>query len=205
MILSLNNVGKRYNFEWIFRNFSAQLESGKRYAVLGPNGSGKSTLLQIIAGNLAHTEGEITFRDTTEVLNAADCYRYLSLSAPYLELVEEFTLKESLAFHQKFKPFIKGFSLEEIAETVHLGTAFKKQIRYYSSGMKQRAKLAQAFFSDTPILLLDEPCTNLDKAGVRLYRSLLEQYTKDKLVMISSNSPMEYEGSHELIQITDFK
>lgn len=205
MKLSLSNIGKRYNYEWIFRHVTVHFESGKRYAILGPNGSGKSTLLKVIAGSLSHSEGALSCTMEEQTVEKEAFFQYISLAAPYLELIEEFSLEELFQFHQKFKPFIKKFSLKEIAEAVHLGHAFSKQIGYYSSGMKQRAKLAQAFFSDTPILLLDEPCTNLDEEGINIYQKLLTQHTKDRLVIISSNSPVEYEGSNGFIRITDYK
>lgn len=205
MNLSLNNIGKRYNYEWIFRKLNATFESGKHYAVLGPNGSGKSTLLQIIAGSLTFSEGSIAYSVKGNNPDKEDIFQYISLAAPYLELIEEFTLKELLHFHAKFKPFVKDISLIEIAETVHLKKAFNKQIRYYSSGMKQRAKLALAFFSDVPVLLLDEPCSNLDEEGIAIYQRLLSKYSGTRLVIISSNNPAEYKGCNDFIKITDFK
>ena len=69
-------------------------------------------------------------------------------------------------FIRQFKPLITGMTISQILERVGLKEAADKQIRYYSSGMKQRVKLAQAFFSDTPVLLLDEPTTNLDALGI---------------------------------------
>ncbi len=205
MKLSLNQIGKRYNYEWIFRNLTATLESGNQYAILGPNGSGKSTLLQIIAGSLSFSEGALEYSHKDNFLRPENVFQYISLAAPYLELVEAFTLKELFQFHVRFKPFFKGLSFKDIAEAVHLEGALNKQIRYYSSGMKQRAKLAQAFFSDVPVLLLDEPCTNLDEEGFAVYHQLLKKRAGDRLVVISSNSPMEYEGCQKFIRITDFK
>jgi len=205
MILSLNNIGKRYNYEWIFRNLSTTLESGNRYAILGPNGAGKSTLLKILSGSLSPSEGKAVFSQDGVEINIDYIYQYVSIVAPYLELIEEYTLKELFHFHHQFKPFIKGSSFKEMAAEVQLKNAFNKEIRYYSSGMKQRAKLAQAFFSDTPILLLDEPCTNLDKEGVQLYQRLLSEQVKTRLIIISSNSPEEYIDSDEQIHITDYK
>src|SRR4051812_18658386 len=83
IILSLNNVGKRYNREWIFRNLSYEFQTGTRYAITGSNGSGKSTLLQVIGGALMHNEGAIRYRETQIK------YQDISIAAPYLELVEE--------------------------------------------------------------------------------------------------------------------
>lgn len=205
MKLSLDHIGKRYNYEWIFKKVNATFESGQRYAILGPNGSGKSTLLQIIAGSLSFSEGKLEYRLNGSPLAQESVFQHISLAAPYLELVEAFTLKELLQFHGRFKPFLKGFSLKQIAEEVQLGGAFNKQISYYSSGMKQRAKLAQAFFSDVPVLLLDEPCTNLDEEGTKLYRALLSRYAGDRLVIISSNTPVEYESCDTFLRITDYK
>jgi ABC-type multidrug transport system ATPase subunit len=205
MTISLEHIGKRYNFEWIFRGVDFVFEAGNRYAILGPNGSGKSTLLQIIAGCLTHSEGKIRYSVESGNAKGDGMFRRLSLAAPYLELIEEFTLLEMLRFHERFKPFISGLSLNDIMAAVELEKSSNKQIRYYSSGMKQRAKLAQAIFSDTPLLLLDEPCTNLDEAGVKLYRHLIEQYTQKRLVIISSNDPQEYAGCNLELHISDYK
>jgi ABC-type multidrug transport system ATPase subunit len=201
----LNNVGKRFNREWIFRRFTYQFQSGKKYAVTGSNGSGKSTLLQVIAGSLTHNEGNIEFNNEQQTTNNEQLYSYISIAAPYLELIEEMTAKEMLLFHTQFKPLINDQSVEEILQTVGLQNAINKQIRYYSSGMKQRLKLAQAFFSNTPILLLDEPTTNLDADGIALYHHLINNYTAGKLVIVSSNDKQEYEFCEEVIGIGGYK
>ncbi len=205
MQITLNNVGKRFNREWIFRHFTYQFHSGKTYAITGANGSGKSTLLQVIAGSLTHNEGSIEIKNNHRTTNNEQLYSHISIAAPYLELIEEMTAKEMLEFHAQFKPLINSVSIDEILQTTGLQNATNKQIRYYSSGMKQRLKLAQAFFSNTPILLLDEPTTNLDADGVALYYQLIKNYTADKLVIVSSNDKQEYEFCEEVIGIGDYK
>jgi ABC-type multidrug transport system ATPase subunit len=192
MQISLSETGKRFNKEWIFRKLSYQFNSGKSYAITGPNGSGKSTLLQVIGGAVAASEGKIIYENGNKMIDPENIFRHLSIAAPYQELIEEMTLSEFLEFHKKFKPFISGKTVREIISTVQLEHAAEKQIRNYSSGMKQRAKLAQAFFSDTSVLLLDEPCTNLDEAGIALYHRLIGEYTNDRLVIVSSNELQEY-------------
>ena len=201
----LSNVGKRYNREWIFRHCSYEFNAGKSYAITGPNGSGKSTLLQVIAGATLHNEGTIEFNNGQRPTNTEHHYTNISIAAPYLELIEEMTAKEMLQFHSKFKPLIQSLSREEILKIVGLENAINKQIRYFSSGMKQRLKLAQAFFSNTPILLLDEPTTNLDADGIALYHTLISNYTKDKLVIVSSNAKQEYDFCEEVIEIENYK
>ena len=71
--------------------------------------------------------------------------------------------------------------------------------------MKQRVKLAQAIFSDTPVLLLDEPCTNLDQQGVDQYTSWIDQYTKDRLVIVASNDVREYYFCKDNIALENYK
>jgi ABC-type multidrug transport system ATPase subunit len=228
MQITLNNVGKRFNREWIFRRFTYQFQLGKKYAITGPNGSGKSTLLQVIAGSLTYNEGTVEISNgqwamgnrqwainnmqslKEQQITNENLYRQISIAAPYLELIEEMTAKEMLHFHAQFKPLLlsegeESLSIEEILQTVGLQNAINKQIRYYSSGMKQRLKLAQVFFSNTPILLLDEPTTNLDTDGIALYHHLINTYTKNKLVIVSSNDKQEYDFCEEVIGIGGYK
>jgi ABC-type multidrug transport system ATPase subunit len=113
------------------------------------------------------------------------------------------TAEEFLSFHKQFK--LLTLANNEILQIIGLQKAAHKQIRYYSSGMKQRLKLAQAFFCTTPVLLLDEPTTNLDAEGIALYQCLIDNYTKDKLVIISSNDKQEYEFCETIIAIGDYK
>ena len=201
MRISVTDAGKRFNREWIFRNLNLELHSNQHYAITGHNGSGKSTFLQCIAGALYTTEGEITFTLNGKVLEPEVVYKQLSISAPYLELIEEMTPTEFLSYHASFKPFIKGWNATGIIDEIGLSKAKQKQIRYFSSGMKQRVKLAQAFFSDTPVLLLDEPCTNLDQQGIDLYKHLVSSLCNNRLVLISSNDTTEYASCTEIIRM----
>ena len=203
MHIKLTNTGKRFNREWIFRHFDHEFFSGKRYAITGSNGSGKSTLLQVISGSISHNEGKIEMILKGSPLLEENCFQYLSIAAPYLELIEEMTATEFLHFHSSFKPLTH--SLESILAVINLENAAQKQIRYFSSGMKQRLKLAQAFFCSAPVLLLDEPTTNLDAEGIALYQQLITEHTDQKLVIISSNDPQEYSFCDEVISIGDYK
>ncbi len=203
MKISLQDAGKRYNREWIFRHINYEFSPGIKYAITGSNGSGKSTLLQVIAGAVLHSEGQVLFQTTSHTSIIPEAYKQLAVAAPYLELIEEMTATEFLAFHSRFKPLTK--EARDILEEMELGRAASKQIRYFSSGMKQRLKLAQAFFSETPVLLLDEPTTNLDANGIALYHHLITKYTSGRLVIVSSNDKQEYDFCEEVIRIEDYK
>jgi ABC-type multidrug transport system ATPase subunit len=217
MKISLINAGKRFNRDWIFRNINQEFISGTAYAITGPNGSGKSTLLQAIGGAIMMSEGKAEYKignrqsaignatESEKEIEVDNAFRYISIAAPYLELIEEMTLLEMLEFHAQFKPLISHTNIPDIISIIGLKAAANKQIRFYSSGMKQRVKLAQAIFSDVPCVLLDEPCTNLDAVGIELYHQLIRDYGNNRLIIVSSNDPQEYSFCRDKISITDFK
>jgi ABC-type multidrug transport system ATPase subunit len=120
-------------------------------------------------------------------------------------VIEELTLAEFLNFHFSFKQYLPGMDAAKAIATIGLAAAAHKQIRYYSSGMKQRVKLAQAIFCNAAIVLLDEPCSNLDKQGIALYHTLVEQFTKDRVVIVCSNDPVEYDFCTTVFSVADFK
>lgn len=203
MHLQLTNIGKRYNREWIFRHLDYRFESGKRYAITGNNGSGKSTLLQVIGGAITLSEGKIDWMEPETAIDPGQIFQHMAVAAPYLELIEEMTALEFLHFHQQFKPL--QLPAENVLEAVQLGNAANKQIRYFSSGMKQRLKLGQAICSQAPVLLLDEPTTNLDTSGIALYHQLIADFAAQKTILVSSNDPQEYSFCEAVVAIQDFK
>ena len=205
MKITINNAGKRFNYEWVLKNIRYTFESGNAYAVLGPNGSGKSTLLRMIAGLLAPSTGTIIYEEGNHPIEVDQIFRKLSISAPYLELVEELTLEEHFAFQQQFKPLLYQLSIADAIAITQLKPGSSKQIRNYSSGMKQRLKVALAVLSDVPILLLDEPTTNLDEKGVAWYVDLMKKYGGDRLIIVCSNVAREYRFCSQKIEVLDFK
>ena len=205
MRIKLTNVGKRFNREWIFRQLDFEFHSQTSYAITGPNGSGKSTLLQIIAGATTFNQGVIEYFSEDKKIEEENIYKNISIAAPYLELVEEMTLIEFLQFHSGLKSWLPSFTSDKIISIINLQDAAQKQIRYFSSGMKQRVKLAQAIFSDVPVVLLDEPCTNLDEEGIALYKDLINNYCSNRLVIVSSNDMQEYDFCEQRIDMRDLK
>lgn len=205
MKINLTKLGKRYNRDWIFRNLDFQFDGGKYYAITGPNGSGKSTLLQIISGSSIYNEGSINYFENEAPFSSEKIFQKISFAAPYLDMIEEMTLTEFFSFHDKMKGWIPTVNTKEIIFLSSLENAAHKQIRYFSSGMKQRVKLAQAIFSNTAIVLLDEPLTNLDEEGVSLYHNLIEKYCKNRLLIISSNDKKEYSFCDEIIDVRNYK
>lgn len=206
MQIKLNNIGKRYNYEWIFRKVNYEFTSDNNYVILGGNGSGKSTLLQVITGNLMQSEGELNYTISDSKIENEKIFKHLSFAAPYLDLFEEFTLAESIEFQAKFKPFYKELDTKKIIELTQLENAKDKQIKVYSSGMKQRVRLALAILSDTPLLLLDEPTSNLDKKAIDWYQNLINNYSKNRLIFVCSNQQeYEYPFCNKQLFIEEYK
>ncbi len=205
MDIKLSAAGRRFNQEWIFRDISYTFADGQKYAILGPNGSGKSTLLSLILGNLSPSEGEVSYTAAGTAIPEAEWYRQSSFAAPYLDLVEEFTLQETIAFHFKFKDLIPGLTLRAVLDLLGLSRSEDKALKYFSSGMKQRTKLALACCTDAPLLLLDEPTSNLDVQGVSWYQDLIAQFAAKKMVIIGSNQENEYKFCDYHLQISDYK
>src|ERR1700754_540679 len=205
MKTTLPNIGRRFNRDWIFRNIDYTFSIGETYAILGPNGSGKSTLLQVLNGSLSPSAGSINYAMEDKPVATDEIFKQLSLAAPYLELIEEFTLSEMTDFHFKFKPYLPGMDKKAVADLLSLEGAKNKMIKYFSSGMKQRLKLALAFCSDTPLLMLDEPTSNLDTQGVDWYLNLVQQFALNRLTVICSNQEHEYSFCKQRLSISDYK
>lgn len=205
MEVKLHNVGKRYRYDWIFKGIDYHFLPHQKYAILGPNGSGKSTFLRILSGFLSPSKGEIEFNFNGKILDKDVVYKQVSYAAPYLELIEEFTLTESINFHQKFKPFQDGLPTKAIIDFLGLEKSADKEVRNFSSGMKQRLKLMLAVCSDTPMILLDEPTTNLDQQGIDWYGELIDRFVGDRLLIVASNVEGDYAMCGEYLSIPDYK
>ena len=203
--IQVQNASKRFHHEWIFKNLNLDLSAGDTIAITGGNGSGKSTLLKCLSGAIPLTSGAIQYQSGTTQIVEEQWFRSLALATPYLELPEEFTLSEVLSFHFQFKNPLQQRSNAEILEILGLEKHKSKAISQFSSGMKQRVKLALAIFSEVPFLLLDEPTTNLDKQGVTWYLDLIQQFSPNRIVMICSNDPREYDFCEKKIAMEDFK
>ncbi len=205
MRITIDNAGKRFNFQWILQHVNLTFESGSHYAILGPNGSGKSTLLQMIAGVTAPSSGSLSYNHNDEAIDDEDIFRHISIAAPYIELIEEFNAAEMVSFHEQFKKLLPGITLNDVLRITLLTMDPSKQIVHYSSGMKQRLKIALAILSDVPVVLLDEPTTNLDQQGFQWYLDIIKKYSGNRLIIISSNLEREYSFCSEHVDVMKFK
>jgi len=205
MQITLDNISKRYRYEWIIKKLSFEFKEGTSYAILGPNGSGKSTLMRMLSGYLSPSKGKVQFLKDGNSIEIDAVFKKVSYAAPYIELIEELTLSEAIRFHSRFKPFYSDINEETIHELLNFKKSKHKPIKFFSSGMKQRLKLVLACASDTSVLLLDEPTTNLDMQGVEWYLSLIERFSNNRLIVVASNIDHDYGFCQEQINIMDYK
>lgn len=198
--IELKGVSKKFGSNWIFRNINARFEAGNKYAITGPNGSGKSTLLKIVAGMVTPNAGGVSLVNGGQAIATEDWYPLISFCAPFMELPDELTLVELLDFHESQRKMLIGRA--QLMQEVQLDAG--KEIRNYSSGMKQRLKLALAFYTDSPIVLLDEPTNTLDAHWTDWYFKLAGQLSAGRLVIISSNIPTEFSFCNSVLDIEPY-
>ncbi len=204
LTIEAENLGKKFLRRFVFKNFNYRFTEGKAYAVTGSNGSGKSTLLQLLCGYMMPSQGKVIFKNNDLIIEEEEHFKFISIASPFMELIEEYSVAEHIKFHAALKPMIVD-DTATIAETFQLQSELHKPIKHLSSGNKQRIKLALAFCTDSKVLLLDEPTQNLDSKGLALYLQAIEKFTKERLVMVSSNDEREYGFCSEIIKIEDYK
>ncbi len=187
MEIQLEQISRSFGPQVVIKDLDFTFEEGKRYAILGGNGSGKSTLLKLVYGALTPSGGKINYRaHGQQVANDSAPYK-ISIAGPYLELIEELTALEFLEFYYQFRTPLNGLTARDILEICMLKEAAKKEIRNFSSGMKQRLRLGLALLTQSGLILLDEPTSNLDPPGVEWYRQLLGEYLQNRTLLVGSN------------------
>lgn len=155
------------------------------WAILGGNGSGKSTLLKTLYGALSLSGGTLHYQRAEKPMSPLEAARHISYAAPYFEMIEELPAEEFLNTYQQLRPLrVRPLALLQAA---YLENATSKPIAHFSSGMKQRLRLALALYSEADILLLDEPTSNLDQEGVSWFQKLLREERNGRSLVIGSN------------------
>jgi ABC-type multidrug transport system ATPase subunit len=194
-MLSLNatTLGHQYHHRWVFRGVELAMAPGEAWVITGDNGSGKSTLLRILAGKMAPAMGEVQYRLGGKPLSPRELYRHLSWMGPQHELYDDLRLLEATQLHFRFKPCALSGGADEVLRRLDLLHHAHKPLKLLSSGLLQRARLGLALYSQTPLLILDEPTSYLDPHQAERMLTLIDEARQGRTYILASNRPEEYQ------------
>ena len=202
--IDCHNLSKSFGLTPIFKNFTYKFDEGS-YGIAGANGSGKSTLIKILSGFLTPTNGNISFIHGDKAVEIEDLYRHVSIAAPYIELYPDLTVLESIDYQSKFKSWYPSLNNKSILDLSELSLAKDRPVKFLSSGMRQRLKLTLCLLSDTNVMILDEPTTNLDINAQNWFAELFKIYGKNRLSLIASNEIFDLDLCQKRLLMQDFK
>lgn len=200
--LSASALSKSFGRRNIFSDLTFSVQEGNALAITGSNGSGKSTMLKILAGLLTPTRGKVDLILDNRSIKTADCFSYLGYVAPYLQLYDEFTGLENLQIFRHIRGVdVRDDSIFELLK--HVGLLSRKDdfVRTYSSGMKQRLKYAFALLHQPPVLVLDEPASNLDREGISTIYDIMQRQKERGILIIATNDPGDLKFCDQVINL----
>lgn len=200
--VELRRVRKVFDERVVLRDLSASVTAPGAWTILGPNGSGKSTLLRILAGLLAPTEGEVVYLYNGTRLTPHQRRQAVGLVAPDVALYRPLTALENLRFFARARGvWASDGELLNWLERVGLRARAHDPVSSFSTGMVQRLKVLTALVHRPPVLLLDEPGSNLDEAGMEFIRETVREHAKDGIVIIATNDTRELGYGEPLVQL----
>ncbi|MEO6189109.1 MAG: ATP-binding cassette domain-containing protein [Saprospiraceae bacterium] len=202
MEIITQHLSKRFtSSKWILRDINLHFISGNRYGISGPNGSGKSTLLSLLAGLSMPSKGEVYHKKEGHNISPIHWQKHLSIAAPYSDLFDYLSLNEIVEFNCSVKKLRSSITHNEFLRITKFHEQQDQLIKNFSSGMKQRLKLGLAILTESNIIFLDEPRTNLDATAQDWYIHCLDEYTKDAMVIIASNDMDDFGQMDQMIEL----
>ncbi|MCB0835996.1 MAG: ATP-binding cassette domain-containing protein [Bacteroidetes bacterium] len=198
--IRLENIGKKFYHRWIFKDINHDFQSSPRLALVGKNGSGKSTLLRIIAGQLSPSSGKISGLRGKQKVSVDHFYRYISWAGPFTTLYPDLTISEQVNLHFQFKSCLID-KPAQLIDILDLTSHQDKKLRFYSSGMLQRAKVGLALFTQSDVLLLDEPTSNMDPENAEKILGLIENHLGDRTYVLASNMEREFQSFDHILRL----
>ncbi|MEM0963408.1 MAG: ABC transporter ATP-binding protein [Bacteroidota bacterium] len=188
--LVADQLSMRFGRRRLFDGLTVAVEPGDPLAVVGPNGAGKSTLLLLFAGLLTPTGGTVRLDLDGTPVEPRDVPRSVGYVAPALDLYDALTARETLAFLARARALDSASQrVDATLDRVGLAARAEDPVGAFSTGMRQRLRIATALVHDPPVLLLDEPGATLDAAGRDLIASLVADDAR--VVVLATNDPAE--------------
>ncbi len=199
MKISVNQLGKRYGFQFVVRDVSFELENCHFMGISGRNGAGKSTLMQMISGYLSPSEGTITYSANGKNIERNDLYTHIAYAAPYIDLPQRMTTKELFDHYSKFKRTLHNYNdFIDFSELTDQGDKF---IENFSSGMQQKVALALALITDVDLILFDEPTSYLDSQAKTWFFNKVAALKAQKTIIIASNDKEDFRNCQQIFEI----
>ncbi|MBI4428847.1 MAG: ABC transporter ATP-binding protein [Ignavibacteriales bacterium] len=191
--LVVRDLGKDFNRRTIFRGLTFSLAVGDSLAITGNNGSGKSTLSKILGGVLSPSKGFVAYFVNNAKVQEEQMKDSVGFVSPYLNLYDEFTAAENLRILSLIRAGKKPFQsrADELIGMVGLWPRRDDPVGIYSSGMKQRLKYAFALLHEPPVLILDEPTSNLDEEGTEVVKEIVRMQKKTGILIVATNDSRE--------------
>lgn len=210
VVLKSKDLEKSFLNKVVFRNVNLELKSRDSLAVTGRNGSGKSTLLKVLANLIKPNKGSVIVSENSSDVPPDKAHVYFGMIAPYLNLYDELTALENLEFFYDLKcngnsASVKKEHLKYLLNRINLYSRRNDEVKNFSSGMKQRVKLAFAVINNPKILLMDEPRTNLDVEGIDLVYKIAEEHKENGILILATNEPEDTKLCKDIISIENFK
>lgn len=200
--LAATDVKHRFGPRVAVQAISFELTAPGVVAVTGENGSGKSTLLRILSGLLRPSGGATSFQVAGVEVPGRLRRNHVGLATPELSFYEEFTATENLEFIAETRG-LQGRSgaVDEALEAVGLARRAEDRVGAFSSGMKQRLRLAFAILHRPAVLMLDEPGSHLDAAGRAVVERIVLSNAATSLVLIATNDAQEIQLAERRIEL----
>ncbi len=186
--LEVSNAAKIFGRKALFEKISFVVKAGDSFAITGKNGSGKSTLVKILCGLLSPSKGNIVYSVNELPLKLEELYSQIGLVSPYLNMYDEFSGEENLQLFMKIRGMnVDGEAISVLLKEFNIFEHRKKEVRFYSSGMKQRLKYCSALLHRPVVLYLDEPTANLDEAGIAIVREVMKKQRENGVLIFATN------------------
>jgi heme exporter protein A len=204
--LQAKAVRKTFGRRLIFENLNFDYSGQGIYGISGPNGSGKSTLVKIIAGIIAPSSGKLLHQSGGKEIIPEKLHNYIGFVSPYLVLYDEFNAVENLRYTSE----IRGISYhtaraDGLLDQFNIYSRRNDPVKAYSSGMKQRLKFVFALLHSPPLLILDEPTSNLDSSGKDIVYNMMNKESADRIILVASNEENDLKLCSSVIDLESFK
>lgn len=201
ILIQAHSLSKRYENNLVFKDLSFETVSPV-VGIAGENGAGKSTLLKILAGLLKPASGFIQWKKDGLEWDYTEFKKSLGFLAPYVQLYEELTVYENLAFILKLRNQGCMDKIEGLLSSLDAIQFAHSRYASLSTGQQQRAKLAAALVYEPHVLMMDEPGSNLDAKGKKNVEEIVERYrSTDSMIVIASNLNYELDLCDQVIEL----